>query len=110
MTPLTEGQHPEPLILFQGWFEHEDSIHLVMEYIEHGDLGQYIRNHPAKAKAIVLQILEGLEVLHERGICHRDLKPKVRQQSSDIRSYKTLVDNSVLLTERPDCFSLSNLG
>ncbi|KAL0630970.1 hypothetical protein Q9L58_010180 [Maublancomyces gigas] len=51
-----------------------------MEYIEHGDLSQYIRNYPAKAKAeakaIILQILEGLEVLHERGICHRDLKPQ----------------------------------
>lgn len=50
-----------------------------MEYIEHGDLSGYIKNPKAKsdAKEITRQILEGLEVLHEKGICHRDLKPQV---------------------------------
>lgn len=53
-----------------------------MEYIEHGDLGQFITNSGQRAKAgareIASQILEGLVVLHEREICHRDLKPQVR--------------------------------
>lgn len=52
-----------------------------MEYIEHGDLGQYIDDHAAKAKAeakeVTSQLLQGLVVLHERQICHRDLKPQV---------------------------------
>lgn len=52
-----------------------------MEYIEHGDLGKYIKDHPVQAKGevdvIASQILEGLVVLHERGICHRDIKPQV---------------------------------
>lgn len=55
-----------------------------MEYIEHGDLGQYIKEDWAKAKTevkeITSQILEGLVILHEREICHRDLKPQVRHQ------------------------------
>lgn len=53
-----------------------------MEYIPHGDLGQYIKAYGELAKTyskvIASQILEGLVVLHERSICHRDLKPQVR--------------------------------
>lgn len=69
-------------MFFFGWFEDRDSIYLAMEYLEHGDLGEYIRAYPTQAKgevqAIATQILEGLVVLHKRGICHRDLKPQVR--------------------------------
>lgn len=54
-----------------------------MEYIAHGDLQQYLEEHgpqaAAEAKQITSQILEGLVVLHEREICHRDLKPKVNR-------------------------------
>lgn len=57
-----------------------------MEYIEHGDLGEYIRDHGAtaeeEAKQIATQILKGLVVLHEREICHRDLKPQVSPNDS----------------------------
>lgn len=52
-----------------------------MEYIAHGDLSQYLINFGPKArleaKEIIAQLLEGLAVLHERDICHRDLKPQV---------------------------------
>lgn len=55
-----------------------------MEYIQHGDLAQYIRDRlvssETETKEIVSQILEGLVILHEREICHRDLKPQVRHQ------------------------------
>lgn len=52
-----------------------------MEYIENGDLGQLIAPHGALAKLcardIASQILEWLVILHDRGICHGDLKPQV---------------------------------
>lgn len=69
-------------MVFLGWFEDRDSVYLAMEYLERGDLGQYLTANPIKAKGevqeIATQLLEGLVVLHERGICHRDLKPQVR--------------------------------
>lgn len=80
---LTSYQHPEIFIIFLGWFEDPHAIHIAMECMEHGDLAHYIRsggNTEMEAKEITSQILNGLVVLHARGICHRDLKPQVRHQ------------------------------
>lgn len=78
---LTDQQHPDLFIRFFGWFEDldRDAVHIAMEYIEHGHLGKYIAEYQMKVetKEITSQILEGLAVLHEREICHRDLKPQV---------------------------------
>lgn len=56
-------------------------MHIAMEYIAHGDLGQYIKNNRGTAmsnvKEITTQILRGLVILHEKGIRHRDLKSQV---------------------------------
>lgn len=64
---------------FYGWYENQEYIFIAMEYVKHGDLAGYIGTPEAKleTKEITRQILEGLEVLHEKGICHRDLKPQV---------------------------------
>lgn len=58
-----------------------------MEYIEHGDLGHYMagNQNEVDTKEITSQILEGLVVLHEREICHRDLKPQVRSPHQVMR-------------------------
>lgn len=61
-----------------------------MEYIEYGDLGQYIRADPTRAKegaqVIASQILEGLVVLHGREICHRDMKPQVTPSTTGVHT------------------------
>lgn len=64
-----------------GWFEDTDYIYIAMEYVEHGDLEMYLEGYAAnvktEAKEITRQILKGVAVLHDKQICHRDLKPKV---------------------------------
>lgn len=68
---------------FRGWYKDETGIllYLMMEYFEQGDLGQFIKEFGPQgeenAKEITRQLLEGLVVLHQRQICHRDLKPQV---------------------------------
>lgn len=74
-------QHSHLFVQFFGWYENENDIFLAMEYIKNGDLSQYMKKNHDKARAnsgeITKQILEGLQVLHQEGICHRDLKPQV---------------------------------
>ena len=58
--------------------ESDPTKFLVLELIEGDTLADRIRRGPVpveEALTIVKQILEALEVAHEKGICHRDLKP-----------------------------------
>lgn len=78
---MADRQKPTLFVQFLGWYEDKEFVFLAMEYIPHGDLSQYFINFRPKArleaKEIIAQLLEGLVVLHERDICHRDLKPQV---------------------------------
>lgn len=46
-----------------------------------GDLSMYLCQKPslpeAEAKDVTYQILDGLNMMHENGFAHRDLKPNV---------------------------------
>lgn len=50
---------------------------IVMEYIEGRTLDEYIATAPsvARKKAVLKDILDGVDYLHHRGILHNDLKP-----------------------------------
>lgn len=67
---------------FLGWYRDKHScLYITMEYLEHGDLSIYLKTHGRVPEGTILniitQVLHGLVVLHERNICHRDLKPQV---------------------------------
>jgi 5'-AMP-activated protein kinase catalytic alpha subunit len=51
-----------------------------MEHANAGELFDYIVRHDRvedhTAALFLAQILEGVEHLHESGVCHRDLKPE----------------------------------
>ena len=52
-----------------------------MEYLKEGDLTRYINTlaplSQETVKSISKQLLEGLKVMHQEGIAHRDIKPAV---------------------------------
>ena len=50
-----------------------------MEYLEHGDLQQYIGIPLPEPQAIsiVAQVAQALQYMHHRQFVHRDIKPQV---------------------------------
>lgn len=62
-----------------------------MEYIEGGDLMALMCHQDLTeldAMVIAWQLLKGLQLMHENNICHRDLKPEVRNILSDVGVYQ----------------------
>ncbi len=66
------------------WGEFEGRQFLVVEYIEGGNLGEYIRSHagegggldPSLVAEIARQACAGIQAAHDRGVIHRDVKPQ----------------------------------
>ncbi|KAJ5817346.1 hypothetical protein N7447_009579 [Penicillium robsamsonii] len=64
-----------------GWYQTQTSLFIAMEYLELGDLHNYLlkKKQPLpelEARSIMSQILEGLDLMHGNDFVHRDLKPK----------------------------------
>ncbi|KAL9121943.1 MAG: hypothetical protein Q9187_001497 [Circinaria calcarea] len=72
-------EHPNIISLFDVW-ENRGELYLVLEYVEGGELFNYIsengRLSEQEAVRIHRQIISGLGHCHRFQICHRDLKPE----------------------------------
>ena len=68
---------------FLGWYDKPETLYIAMEYLPEGDLTKHIGSPlpQATVQTISKQILDGLKVMHQMGIAHRDLKPAVRTLS-----------------------------
>ena len=54
---------------------------LVSEYVEHGDLGRYLEQHPkpwpeARARREIIRLLRAVTRIHQSGAVHRDITPR----------------------------------
>ncbi|THC99085.1 hypothetical protein EYZ11_001406 [Aspergillus tanneri] len=72
-------EHPNVISLYDVW-ENRGELYLVLEYVEGGELFDYVSNHgplpEEEAVRIFRQIIAGLGHCHRFNICHRDLKPE----------------------------------
>ncbi|EZF30011.1 CAMK/CAMKL/GIN4 protein kinase [Trichophyton interdigitale MR816] len=72
-------QHPNVIGLFDVW-ENRGELYLVLEYVEGGELFEYISEHgplpEIEAVRLFRQIISAVSYCHRFNICHRDLKPE----------------------------------
>ncbi|GAV76925.1 Pkinase domain-containing protein [Cephalotus follicularis] len=76
---LSTINHPNVIRLFEA-IETKERIFLVLEYCDGGDLAGYIHHHgkvsESVARHFMRQLAAGLQVLQEKHLIHRDLKPQ----------------------------------
>ncbi|KAI8065133.1 kinase-like domain-containing protein [Gongronella butleri] len=109
-------RHPS-LLALHSVMEDETYIYMIMELCDQGDLFDYVireqQRHPyapaATAKAMFMQILEGVAAMHRQGVYHRDIKLenillKTSDDSDDAESIVAKVADFGLATR--DRFSM----
>ena len=66
------------IVQYRESFNTRDTLYIVMEFVENGSLSNILRKFGQLPEALVamytLQVLEGLNYLHEQGVIHRDIK------------------------------------
>ena len=66
---------------FHSSYEDADYVYIAMEYITIGDMSKTFESgyqwNESDTKVVIKQLLQGLAVMHQEGITHRDLKPEV---------------------------------
>jgi serine/threonine protein kinase len=71
-------RHPN-IVRVLRFFEANGTAYMVMEFVEGAALGEWMKRHRPVSEAdvlpIVVQVLDGLEVVHRAGFLHRDVKP-----------------------------------
>jgi serine/threonine-protein kinase len=69
--------HPNLVAVYDTVVD-EESVLIVMEYVEGPTLAQELRSGllaPARAVSVIAGVAEGLDHAHEAGVVHRDVKP-----------------------------------
>jgi serine/threonine protein kinase len=65
-----------------GWYLSSNTLCIAMEYLAKGDLEIYLRNRPPlreiEYREIIRQVTKALQLMHQEGYAHRDIKPQVR--------------------------------
>ena len=72
--------NPHIVTIFDRGETENSTYYIAMEYVPGGDLGDLIEGEgrltPSRATEIALQVAEALQIAHERGVIHRDIKPR----------------------------------
>lgn len=75
---LAQMNHPH-IVKVVDVFEENDTVYYVMQYLSGGSLADYVKLHGALDEAIAIkyiqQIGSALEYMHQKHICHYDVKP-----------------------------------
>ncbi len=76
---LTTLKHPN-IVNVVNFFRAHGTVYMVMEYEDGVNMQTYIKKHKGNLsepfiKAVFLPLLDGLQMIHSRGLLHLDIKP-----------------------------------
>lgn len=87
---LARFKHPN-IVRVYSVFGHNNTTYMVMEYEQGEDLASVFKRGELKSeselRAILLPLLDGLQLIHEAGFIHRDIKPSnvyIREDGSPV--------------------------
>lgn len=76
---LKKVRHPNVIQLYEI-IETEKELFMIMEFCQGGELFDFIVRHQRlsekQACKFYLELISGIEYIHQSGVCHRDLKPE----------------------------------
>ncbi|POY73774.1 putative Non-specific serine/threonine protein kinase [Rhodotorula taiwanensis] len=75
---LLKNLHHPNIVQYRGYHRTSTSLYIILEYCENGSLAALVRKFGRIPESLVglyvLQVLQGLQYLHEQGVIHRDIK------------------------------------
>ncbi|BGP24123.1 Protein kinase of the Mitotic Exit Network [Rhodotorula toruloides] len=75
---LLKNLHHPNIVQYRGYARTSTSLYIVLEYCENGSLSAIIKKFGRIPESLVglytLQVLQGLQYLHDQGVIHRDIK------------------------------------
>ena len=78
VTILSKISNPN-IVKAYGYFEENDTIYSIMEFIEGMDLEVFLKEHGSfnetETRELLKQLIHGLKPIHQKNIIHRDIKP-----------------------------------
>lgn len=69
-------EHKNYCVSYLGAFTHDQTLHLIFNYLEGTDFINRTKFSPEEMESIMLHLLKGLQFLHGHRIVHRDIKPE----------------------------------
>ncbi|KAH9475140.1 Serine/threonine-protein kinase RAD53 [Psilocybe cubensis] len=92
------GLHHHVVRLYEVYYHYDNSINMILEYVDGGDLQTYLNIHhrlsESQSKRIAYQICSAMTHVHSMGVIHRDLKPT----------------NILLTSEKPPVVKIADFG
>jgi tRNA A-37 threonylcarbamoyl transferase component Bud32 len=104
---LGQIHHPNVVGIYGSGILPQGTMYLVMEFIDGSTLRELLdggKLPPSRVALYLRQIGSALDAIHERGICHRDLKPDnlMLRASAPPGAELVLIDFSIAIVKDPD--------